>query len=502
MSLDTIRRAGITLLTGAVVTAGLATIAPAPQAQAATTNVAVDSAVAWLDAQLTAGVLDADANKLGTTLDLGLGLVATGSSPATLATVRTGVDANLAAYVGTEGDEFKAGRVGKAAHFYAATGADPSAAAGIDLIDRLEGLVDDETGLVGTADPVNVYDYVWIVPALDAAGSADADVATDALIAAACDNGGWGYEWDGCNTDIDATAWAILALLPQVDDAAVSTAVDAAVAWLKTQQLPDGAFGAWGANSNSTGLAGWALHEVGADVEAARAATWIRRHQVIGAACDGKLSTDPGAIAFDDDALANGIADGITAGEVRGQWVLSTAQAFPALLAAPASTKPLAVSAPRFVKAGSTVTLKTTGLASGQRGCATLAGRSATATGGVRTWTPITVPKGTRAYTAVTRTLGGQASVKVTALAPKALPVRLRAKRVAARRLQAVRVTGLVRGERVVVRYRGAVIATGVANSDGAFGTSFRVGRSKGIKTVAVQGQFSTRRGSATFRVV
>lgn len=511
MFLDTARRASCTLLTGAVA-AGLCGVVTAPTAQAEpdpANNPSVLAVAAWLDGQFdennTFTFLDFFGNPfsdLGTSIDLGLGLIDAGVAPATLDRVKAGVDAAIEEYVGAEPDAAKAGQAAKAAHFYKSLGVSTTVG-GIDLIQRVEDLVDG-TGQLGSFP--NVYSQVWAVPALEAAGSSEAAAATDFLIDQQCVGAAWGYgSGDTCTSDVDATAWTVLALLPQYDDvdpqgADVRAAVDAGVTWLKEQQLADGGFGAFGANTNSTALAAWALDEAGADVEARKAGVWVRSRQIAGYSCDRALSNDDGAVAYDDDAITNGLADGITE-DTRGQWIIASAQAIPALLRAPAPTGVTGLKAPRFVKAGSTVTLTTTGLATGQRGCVSLAGNGGTVIGGSKPSIALKVPAGTKAYTAVaTSPTTGQAKAPVTALAPKTLTVLRRSAIVRPGGQQVVRVTGLVRGERVLVRY-GTKVINGVANSSGEFRTSFAVGRVKGLKTVVSRGQFDTRRGSVTFRV-
>ena len=96
--------------------------------------------------------------------------------------------------------------------------------------------------------------------------------------------------------DTDATAIAVLAL-SEVKGPKAKTAWKKGVAWLVDHQKPDGSFGGGtstkGANTNSTGLAGWALGEAGAKKQAAAAAVWVRGLQVPRTnPCAGKLGGD------------------------------------------------------------------------------------------------------------------------------------------------------------------------------------------------------------------
>ena len=97
--------------------------------------------------------------------------------------------------------------------------------------------------------------------------------------------------------------------------AAAKAAVKKAVAWLVDNQGADGSFGGGtshrAANTNSTGLAGWALAEAGKASRPRRAAVWVRTYQVGRAnPCSGSLAKDVGAIAYDLDALRGGVEEG------------------------------------------------------------------------------------------------------------------------------------------------------------------------------------------------
>ncbi len=119
-------------------------------------------------------------------------------------------------------------------------------------------------------------------------------------------------------------------------------AVDRAVAWLEDVQAPDGSFGGapvgQDANSNSTGLAGWVLGDLGEAAAAEQAATWLAAHQV--GDCPSARKPDVGAIAYDDAALSAAGAKGITV-KTQDQFRRASAQAVPALrwLPAGASTE-------------------------------------------------------------------------------------------------------------------------------------------------------------------
>lgn len=505
------RRFGALIAGGAVVASGLVVASGAP-VHAAEANLPTATAVAWLEAQLTdADVFGADASSVTKTIDFASGLVRTGADDALLARVVSGIDAHIGDYVGTSGDTETASRVAKAAGFYTQA-ADPHDVAGLDLITRLEAVIGEDGGLEVTSGGWAYDDYFnqpAAVVALSEAGSEAAGPARQFLLDGQCADGGWGYvdtstDPAGCYADSDTTSMAILGLLPQVADDAVATAVAAGVAYLVDQQAADGSFGEsfyTPYNSNSTGLAAQALQAAGADEAASAAAIWVRSLQLTGSACDVALAAEAGMIAYSDAALAGDLEEGLAD---RSAAISSSAQAFPALAFAPSASGSLTVSAPRWVKANSTVAVLATGLAPGERGCASLAGKRAVAVGDAsgRALVSISVPAGTRNYKAGLRSVPRSAvTTPVTALAPKTLTVTRAKARVAPRRFQTARIVGLVPGERAVIRYGTRIVRTGVANANGAFAATFRVGRVKGIKRIHGQGQFTTRRGTVTFRV-
>ena len=83
-------------------------------------------------------------------------------------------------------------------------------------------------------------------------------------------------------------------------------------------------------NTNSTGLAAWALASAGRCVKAQQAARWVERFQVGPQPTGSKLAGQRGAIAYDRAALKAGRHDGITT-QSQDQWRRATAQAAPAL---------------------------------------------------------------------------------------------------------------------------------------------------------------------------
>ena len=134
--------------------------------------------------------------------------------------------------------------------------------------------------------------------------------------------------------------WSFLQLAGLAEEDEVADALDAAGQWLLAQQAEDGSFldPENGANANTTGLAGWALLELGEDEAAARAADWLRDLQVVesDAETDAKLAGETGAIAYDEASLEQARQLGLTDPLDRSPWVVAGVQAFPLLAAAPA----------------------------------------------------------------------------------------------------------------------------------------------------------------------
>ena len=172
--------------------------------------------------------------------------------------------------------------------------------------------------------------------------------------------------------DPDTTSLAVILLADQADDPTVAAALAKAEAWLLDQQNDDGSFGGGtsteAANSNSTGLAGWALGLRGHTAEAERAAVWVRGLQAADTApCTTGLTGETGAIAYDAAAFETGRTEGITEATA-DQWRRASAQALPVLRWAPAATAAYGVTGPTgFVRARTTVSLEVTGLARGRR---------------------------------------------------------------------------------------------------------------------------------------
>ena len=359
-------RRGIGLI--AVPALALTTLAALPTSPASAVEPDPAPAAAgavWLEDQLTDGLVFnpnfGGFNDHGLSIDLGLALDEFAGHEAVLDEISTALAEELTGYVGDGTTESYAGSLAKAAVFAAAAGDDPGSYGGVDLIERLEARVADTGAILGRigdasefGDFANVFGQTFAVRALEQAASSETEAATEFLLAQQCEEGFFRQDFapvdaadqscdgdPGAESSTDVTALAVLALLPQSDDTDVQAAIDAATDWLIDEQAPDGSFGS-GAdiptpNTNSTGLAGWALGESGDLTPAERAAGWVRGLQVDEPApCTSALANDQGAIAYDATALANGRSAGITV-QIEDQWRRASAQALPVLRWAPST---------------------------------------------------------------------------------------------------------------------------------------------------------------------
>lgn len=540
------RTAALTVGLGLV--AGSLLVAPAAPAAAAPQNDSV-AAVAggdWLVDQLGADDLvyndQFEFTDYALTVDVGLALDTFDGTRYTgaLGDLTSAVTTPEAVRDNTSGESFGdagsryAGATAKLASFVQQRGGDATAVGGVDLVAELSGLVADDAPISGRVedrstfgDSANALSQGFAARALTVAGDEEAGSAMAFFLDQQCDAGFFrtfltpdkaaadqtcegGVAAGESTAAPDATAIAVLNLLATTPDAGSrdAVAVDDAVDWLLAAQAADGSFtGGDGPtdvpNANSTGVAGWALAEAGEPGAATAAAAWVAGRQVAGLGpCEGVLTPgQDGAVAYDDAAFADGTDAGIVA-DTRDQWRRTSAQAVPALRSLPAPGTPSldASSGVRFVRAGSTVSLPTSGVAVGQKTCVTGPGGpfSSARPAGSEATVAVDVPRGTalRQYTL------GQSSVTVSALAAKRLDVRRSRAAVARGATQTVTVRDLADREKVTVRLRGRVVDTGVATRDGFFRSRFVVRGATGPAQVRVTGRFADiRSGSTTFRV-
>jgi hypothetical protein len=531
--------------TGLVAVPGLAlallTAVPSAPTHAAEPDPApVAAGAAWLESQLTDGLIVNTAfgdpfNDYGLSIDTALALQAVGGHTETVEEVSAAVSEDIGSYVGDGTTESYAGSLAKAAVLADAAGDDPTSFGGVDLIGRLEARVSDTGATLGRiqdasefGDFANTFGQTFAVRALDESGSTEAEAATEFLVAQQCTGEDEGFfrqdfaaidapgqacdDAESPEPSTDATALAVLALLPQADDTDVQAAIDAAVTWLVEEQAGNGSFGS-GAdipapNSNSTGLAGWALGEAGETDAAERAAAYVRAFQVDESApCSTALSDSEGAIAYDGPALTAGRKDGITVA-LEDQWRRASAQALPALRWAPAEPiDPPSISDPphRYFRPGERVTLHADVQTPGDTVCFFLGQR-------LRTLAPVRtdgsatlstrLPDGTatRTYRFSTDEVEKEIVARYRVLDATKLRLELR-REVARGGTQVVKIRGLAEGERFRAILRGKRVDAGRANDKGRAVARFGVGRTTGPVRVLVLGEFTNRRASRAFTV-
>lgn len=497
----------------------------------------------WLIGQLEGGLIHypqawGGGADYGLSIDTGTALAAVGGHASEVSAIADAVAAGIDGYI--SGDAFGdtgstyAGPVAKAAVFATTAGADPTAFGGVDLVSRLSGQVQSGAPITGRiadtssfGDNANTLGQAFAVRALTTAGSAAAPSALAFLLEQQCSDGFFRLYFTADKTqqdqscdggvatgdsapDTDATAIAVQQLLALgSSDQAVTGAIAAAESWLRSQQHRDGSFGGGtstaAANANSTGLAGSTLGMLGRTFAAERAAVWIRRHQAddLGR-CTSALGPDRGAVAYDGAALSAGGGDGITDATI-DQWHRASAQALPVLRWAPAATRGLQLSGPTgYVRGGSRPAFRVSGLVPGESVCVSGAGRHVLghAHWGGATRVRVSTPARTvdRWYSVRDRA-GDSAAVLTRVLGRTALAVVAR-DRVARGTVFRVRVTGLAPAERVRLRWRGATVVSGRADTDGVFTRRITATGSPAVRRVAAWGQFPRLRHGSTQVVV
>jgi hypothetical protein len=385
----------------AALLAGLAS-APAGAAPAPDPKPVAQGA-GWLSSQLTKNLVHNEQfqfDDIGLSIDVALGLDASGKKASVVKAVTKAVAENVAFYVGDGDQGIYAGATAKAAVLAETQGKNPRSFGGLDLVTQLEGRVASAAPIAGRlqdaydptsqfgGDYANVIGQAYAAQALSGAKSPQAAPVVRFLLQQQCSDGFFrlGFTADktaadqSCDgaakaartPDTDATAIAVLAL-QHVKGAKAKGAVKKAVAWLVDVQGADGSFGGGkstkDANANSTGLAGWALGATGATKPAVRAAVWVRNLQVSAPnPCANRLAKQTGAIAYDEDTYGTAQGFGIKKKD-QDQWRRASAQALPVLQWAPRAAGAFTASAPRAVQQGKPLRITLTGVAPGQRVC-------------------------------------------------------------------------------------------------------------------------------------
>jgi hypothetical protein len=236
---------------------------------------ATGALVFLLAAQRPDGSLD---GSIGETADFIIGAADAGYDPASLHGC-AGTSAGALEYIAAASDAAStdAAKTGKAALAVVAAGGDPSSFAGRDLMARLAALYNSGTGAYGGGA---TFAEAFAILALRSGGR-DVPVAAVAELKALQDaDGSWSYGTAPVaagSGDTNSTAIALMAL-----DAAGDHAADAStLAYLHTQQLPDGgfpyqkssAFGPPASDADSDALVLQALIGAGQDPESS---SWLQ----------------------------------------------------------------------------------------------------------------------------------------------------------------------------------------------------------------------------------
>jgi len=356
-----VHRASVALLSTALAVSLAAGAPPAGAATAASPSSPAGHAATWESHQFTGGLVHSPSSGLadyGLTADTVFALQAIGGHKSEARTARNALAAHVDSYI--TGDAFGdpgsayAGSTAKLLVLAQRTGGDPTDFGGVDLVKRLNSLVAKTGPAKGRivdksqfGDFANTLGQILAVRGLDAAKSARAGAARKFLLEQQCRQGYFRLSFSkikathqGCTrkspADPDATSYAVIQLWKtSKGNATLRGALERAVAWLAAQQRKNGSFvgGTSTAmpNTNSTGLAAWALGLSG-DCHAARsAATWVAGLQLGAQAAGSTLAGERGAIAYDKAGLKAGRQDGIT-DATRDQWRRATSQAAPGLL--------------------------------------------------------------------------------------------------------------------------------------------------------------------------
>ncbi|MYW03605.1 prenyltransferase/squalene oxidase repeat-containing protein, partial [Streptomyces sp. SID3343] len=357
MSWLTVRNTGAVAACGAVLLAAAPALATAP-AGSNPRVAAVVAAAKWQAGELVEGGIPGFVGSdWGLTIDTILALSATRADPVALTAATDAVAANVRAYNSNEAWGEPGSRIaGATAKILVAAIAahrDPTAFGGFDLrqetLDLIagadagadEGRVRDRKT---SSDNSNAFGQSLAVLGLARSGGVPGP-AVDFLIRQQCPSGGFrlfpdrlGSSGPTCQDgpatvlDPDSTGMAVQALLAAAAEDGTPGAAEAArkgADWLKSTQRGDGSFGGSGptvaSNTNSTGLAGQALHAAGHSAAGDKAAAWVLGHQITKANA-GKADDEIGTIAYNAESFESARADGI-ADFQRDQWRRATPQA-------------------------------------------------------------------------------------------------------------------------------------------------------------------------------
>ncbi len=359
-----IHRAVTALVSSALAVSLVAAGAPAQAAAPASatlsipTNPSTARSADWLADQLRHGVIhnfQFGFDDYGLTADTVFALHAVGLHGAKVKAARTALSHHVADYTGAKKERF-AGALGKLLVLAETTGGGESAFGGVNLVRRTAQRVSTTAPTTGRiedrsafGDFSNVIGQIFVTRGLLEAGNPAGEDALTFLLQQQCAAGFFRLDFTRSKTstnqacgatspsDLDTTALAVIELTDLAGShTELAAALTDATTWLLGQQKADGSFRGGTTtspkNTNSTGLAGWALLTAGDCVDAQHAAQWVRGLQVTRPPASSRLAAESGAIAYNGPAFKAGKKSGINK-TTRDQWRRATSQAAPALVA-------------------------------------------------------------------------------------------------------------------------------------------------------------------------
>jgi len=314
----------------------LATSTLAPPASAADERDRDRSAATgWLVSELTDDHLyntEFESVDWGLTVDALFALAADGTRPRVTARLGREIRDHVDDYTTYKGD-VSAGAAGKILVAAEVLDADMASFGGHDLRRDLLQLVDDggaDRGRItdsAKTDYSNVITQSYGVIGLSRSGNTPRST-VQFLLKQRCADGSFRLdmtpdstcEQDGSAADVDATAFAVQALVAADRRGGVSVrdrVITDTGRWLAAAQRRNGGFGGGAAtqapNANSAGVAAQALSITGHDEAVRRAGRFVSGLQITAAKADGgPARSDLGAIALDRDALRTALRQGIT----------------------------------------------------------------------------------------------------------------------------------------------------------------------------------------------
>ena len=224
----------------------------------------ISRAVAWLATQQAA---DGGFGDAGVTADVVIGMAGANLEPRLMRTITgtTPIDSLV-----QEGSGYAAGGPGEAAKLAlaaVAADADPYDLGGLDLIDALWESYSGTLGIfvAGSFSATTTSDQALAMLAVAAVQESVPAAAVSTLASWQLADGSWAWNPSSTFGDPDTTALALMALLAsgRAHTAAVVDAVEAAVEYLRSDQLADGGWGWGSASADSTGMVIQALAALG-----------------------------------------------------------------------------------------------------------------------------------------------------------------------------------------------------------------------------------------------